>query len=354
MSLRGQRVKKRKHQTRGYAQFHAVGWHNEAPKTFMFPWKALLLLGLAVALVLGPTYVYYLVNVASNIPGPTGPNPNYDPFTLLWNGTASSASAHYDQSTQKDQCIAGCSSASISTSANDTIMLHTECWSTAGTDVGTPTDSLSTVYTRIVSQIFGGVDSVWAGNSTGGNDVVTVPLNTCTNFSFSVDVYSLVTHIGANNKDTGASANAAGSDTLTMTVKGNSIIYEGWSLSNANANCPTESAGSGQTIRDTFTCFVFGGNRIDGVTMDKGIGAAGSIGSVANWANGGGGVTWSHLGVELVSNAGCPAGYRCLFSTTDSNGNVQLNAKPIGPSTLDRFHPTPDFLFGTGNVSQTP
>jgi len=179
------------------------------------------------------------------------------------------------------------------------------CWTSAGSDVSTPTDSLSTAYTRIVSQIFGGVDSVWRGISSGGSDVVTVARAAgCSNFSFSVDIYSFVTGIGVTNQDVGSSGGTTGSDSLTMIIQPNSFIYEGWSLSNGNSNCPTETGGSGQAIRDTFTCFVAGGNRQDGVTMDRQYSSGGSTATVANWGNGGGGVVWSHMTVELLASGG--------------------------------------------------
>src|SRR6266704_1318189 len=209
----------------------------------------------------------------------------------------------FQASTFVDQCTITCSSPTLATSSGNFLMVHTDCWSSSGADIGTVTDTLANTFTRIVSQTFGGIDSIWKASSAGGSDSVTVSKGTCGTFSFSFEVYSGATGLGVNNQDTGSSANTSGSDTLTITISANSLIYEAWSVSNGNSNCPTLSAGSGQSLRETFTCFVTGGNRLDGSSLDKQFTAGGSTPSTANWGNGGGGVTWSHMIVELLSGS---------------------------------------------------
>ncbi|HEX9240522.1 MAG TPA: hypothetical protein VF910_07725 [Candidatus Bathyarchaeia archaeon] len=129
----------------------------------------------------------------------------------------------------------------------------------------------------------------------------------CTNFSFSVDIYSFVTGTGATNQDVGTNGGGPASDTLTMIIQPNSFIYEAFSSGNGAANCPTFSGNSGQAIRDTFTCFVTGGNRQAGTTEDRQYASGGSTPSTMSFANGGGGGqpnTWSHLTVELLAAGG--------------------------------------------------
>src|SRR5579864_1095626 len=99
MSLRGARTKKKsrfslnqKKPIVRYGRFHVQGfWDVGQAKPFQFTvtWKSLILVGIAMAMIVVPSYGYY-----SNIYLPSFPNPihnPYDPFTLLWNGTTTSS-----------------------------------------------------------------------------------------------------------------------------------------------------------------------------------------------------------------------------------------------------------------------
>ncbi len=244
----------------------------------------------------------------------------------------------FQASTFVDQCTITCSSPTLATSSGNFLMVHTDCWSSSGADIGTVTDTLANTFTRIVSQTFGGIDSIWKASSAGGSDSVIVSKGTCGTFSFSFEVYSGATGLGVNNQDLGSSGSTSGGDTLTMTISSNSLIYEAWSVSNGNSNCPTVSAGSGQSLRETFTCFVTGGNRLDGSSLDKQFIAGGSTPSTANWGNGGGGVTWSHMVVELLSG-----------SASLDFSKVRWNYNSTCVSLAGPISPEADFDYSIGN-----
>src|SRR2546428_10486522 len=74
-----------------------------------------------------------------------------------FNGPKTVGQTTFQLSTFVDQCTITCSSPSLATSSGNFLMVHTDCWSSSGTDIGTVTDTLTDSFTRIVSQTFGGI-----------------------------------------------------------------------------------------------------------------------------------------------------------------------------------------------------
>jgi hypothetical protein len=191
-------------------------------------------------------------------------------------------------------------------------MVSISCWSSSGS-IGTTSDSLSTTFTTSNSITLAQTGStsytILKGVSLGGSDVVTVAQGGCSSafsnqFSFSVDIYSAVTGIGAINSNFGTVASGTSSDTLTMLTQPASIIFESLAVSDSNSNCPSNSAGSGQSVRDTVGCASAGGNRINGITMDKSIASGGSTSSTGSWTVAASSTTFFHTTTELLAAGG--------------------------------------------------
>lgn len=215
----------------------------------------------------------------------------------------------YDRSVETDCSVSTCQSASVNTSAGDTIMVDVGCYSSSS-NIGTVSDTLSTVFTNVnqitIQQSGASSQAIFTGTSSGGSDKVTVVCSSsfAPQFAFSVDIYSFVTGIGVTNKNFGSVASGTSSDTLTMIIQPNSFIYEGMTVSDANSNCPTDSGGSGQNIRANFGCGAIGGNRVNGLTMDKQYSNGGSTGSTASWTVVASSTSFTHLTVELLASGG--------------------------------------------------
>lgn len=217
----------------------------------------------------------------------------------------------FDRSVETDCAATPCQSASVSTAAGDTIMVDDPCYSSSQSiGVGAISDTLSTTFT-IVNQITvqqSGATSltVFSGTSSGGSDKVTLNCSSgfSPQFAFSVDIYSFVTGIGVTNKNFGTVGSGTSSDTLTMTIQPNSFIFEGFTVADSNSACPTNSAGSGQNVRDTLGCGAAGGNRINGLTLDRQFTNGGSSSSTASWTVVAGSTTFTHVTVELLAIGG--------------------------------------------------
>src|SRR6266571_4015125 len=222
------------------------------------------------------------------------------------------ATPQYDRSTKVDLCVvASCASSSITVATGDTIMVYGHCWFAAF--LNTPTDSLGNSYTKILTtnDINGvGEDSIWSATSIAGNSIsVTISRQSgCNSFSFTVDIYSFVAGFGSTNRNALNINGVSGSDTLTMTISLFSIIYETFSSGNANSACPTISGSSGQSIRDSFSCFQSGNIAATSSALDKFYSSSGSTPSTSAYTSGGsGGNTVLHMTIELLNAGGSPS-----------------------------------------------
>ncbi len=222
------------------------------------------------------------------------------------------ATPQYDRSTKVDLCVvASCASSSITVATGDTIMVYGHCWFAAF--LNTPTDSLGNSYTKILTtnDINGvGEDSIWSATSIAGNSIsVTISRQSgCNSFSFTVDIYSFVAGFGSTNRNALNINGVSGSDTLTMTISLFSIIYETFSSGNANSACPTISGSSGQSIRDSFSCFQSGNIAATSSALDKFYSSSGSTPSTYAYTSGGsGGNTVLHMTIELLNAGGSPS-----------------------------------------------
>ncbi len=222
------------------------------------------------------------------------------------------ATPQYDRSTKVDLCVvASCSSSSIAVATGDTIMVYAHCWFAAF--LNTPTDSLGNSYTKILTtnDISGvGEDSIWSATSIAGNSIsVTVARQSgCSSYSFTVDIYSFVAGFGSTNRNALNINGASGSDTLTMSITQFSIIYETFSAGNGNSACSTISGSSGQTVRDSFTCFQSGSIASTASALDKFYSTSGSTPSTSAYTSGGsGGNTVTHMTLELLNAGGSPS-----------------------------------------------
>ncbi len=190
-------------------------------------------------------------------------------------------------------------------------MVYGHCWFAAF--LNTPTDSLGNSYTKILTtnDINGvGEDSIWSATSIAGNSIsVTISRQSgCNSFSFTVDIYSFVAGFGSTNRNALNINGVSGSDTLTMTISLFSIIYETFSSGNANSACPTISGSSGQSIRDSFSCFQSGNIAATSSALDKFYSSSGSTPSTSAYTSGGsGGNTVLHMTIELLNAGGSPS-----------------------------------------------
>lgn len=327
------------------------------PFQFTVTWKSLILVGIAMAMIVVPSYGYY-----SNIYLPSFPNPihnPYDPFTLLWNGTTTSSGPHLQGIGYNDLCTGSvaCVSTSFTTAGNDVLFMSG--WPDQGNCVGpTISDSQGNTWTHYTAGNWNTATSTTFGyytvTSQSGTDAVTW---TCSLRSG----YTVLDYTGVNAIGNEADNNAgnAGSDTQSISISQNSVVVEvGFGL-RQNSACGTLSLSSPNLEHTATECNQLT-NGFSELAKWADSGPYGSSGTATETSTQSFMATLWHSVVEIkATNQSanlCPPGYNCLFSQLDSQGHVQLNAKPSTPTVLDSFHPSPVTSMynagnGTSNVS---
>src|SRR6266566_1730660 len=232
------------------------------------------------------------------------------------------ANPQFDTSTKVSSCSSPCVTSSLSVSTGDTILVHTVCTFSASGDVNTPTDSLGNVYT-VVRHIGTATltEDVWVATSISGNSIVVTVTQSggvCPTYTVSVEIYSFVASIGTSNVVLGGTSASAGSDSNTITISSNSIIYETFDF--VNGGCPSLSPGSGQSSRELY-CFT---GQAEQLVMDRFYSNGGAIASTANWSGASGNSGTQHIVIELTSAGGSPSNLGTLTACYGNCGNPAI------------------------------
>jgi len=367
-------VRNRRRNVRRYPRLEGGNWGATKRKSEFTPirhWWKIGILGIIIVLgVLVPAAGYYYWNVVPQ--QAQASNQNRDPFTLLWNGTTPRAVPHGSgpiafNSKVNATCAVSCGGSPVDTvllfpsltvNVGDTILL---AFYASHSIVATFTvkDSQLNSYTQQVSSKHTGLDTYiyTALAISSGGDILNLTSSAQNAFAGVVSDYSGGITFGNTASDFGSTNSLSATSTVTLTVAATSSFVVEFMASGSTGGTGTITPASSQILRNEYSTAA-AQSSASGDTDITGVSGSTSLGLTLTFTSTP--TNWNHVALELVFNSAfssasaCPAGYQCLFSSTDPNGNIQLNAKPAGPSTLDSYHPTPDFLFGTGNVSQSP
>jgi hypothetical protein len=373
MSLKPIRKSRRHHSKwprleSGHWQWGGPQWRPKIDPTARY-FKIGILLTVFLLGITVSAFAYYQ-NVY--VPSVTPPKANYDPFTLLWNGTTPRAMPHgagpiVFNSKVNATCAVSCGGSpidtvllfpSITVSLGDTIVLGFYA-SHAIVSTFTVKDSQLNSYSLQVSSKHTGLDSYLytAPAIASGNDVLNLTSSAQNAFAGVVSDYSGGITMGNTGSDFGSGGvgPTSGSSTVTIISQAStSFIIEFMAVSSSGGT-GTVTPASSQTLRNEYSTAA-AQSSASGDTDITGL--SGSQGLKLNFAFSTDQNNWNHVALELAFNSAftaasaCPSGYQCLFSSTDSNGNVQLNAKAAGPTTLDNFHPSPTTsMYNAGNRS---
>lgn len=314
-------------------------------------WKVLAVLGIALAMLVIPAYGYY-----SNIYLPSFPNPSpskYDPFTLLWNGTTTGVGPALLNSAIAT-CSEGwttCSPSTVTVASGNLELVSVfirDC-SCAPTPVNIA-DSLGNSYSSAAGPFTSGGGNagvhyqLFSSTITNpGSDTVTASTISGQGSIIMAFQYSGTTGLGAFTTN-GATPNYPTTNVLSLTTTASlALSFETILTFNENASpCASYTANSGQ-MPESSQCFLTPPSSNDGLSAQV-FQLGGLTPGTQSLSLTATGITNAsplfHFAIEVqgTGTSTCPAGYNCLFSSVNSADNIQLNAKPKGPSTLDSFH----------------
>jgi len=279
---------------------------------------------------------------------PYNPLSNYDPFTLLWNGTSpavmGSGSGPIVFNSKVNASLSGMSVVlpGLAVSSADTIVV-TMVGPNAfdfGCSVASAiaiSDSQTNSYTLRVQSpdvVGGGANTCiyTAPASATATDTITVS-TAPHNEVWRIAALDYSGAIGFGNTGTDErTVSPTGTSTLTMTIAStSSVIVEAFDIDTPGSVTVTET--SGQTVRNFFTTGAPTAQDVEISTDVSGFSGSSSIS--LSWTISGTPCTnpnfcrISHSGLELKSVSSisaCAIGYNCIISGTDASGNIKLNA----------------------------
>ena len=359
MSLRGARAKKRsrfslqpKKPLVRYGRFHVPGnWKISDQEEFLTISRLSKVLLLSLVIIPGillPSFAYYQFNIVPSL----NVNSNYDPFTLLWNGTTPAVSQSGNgpiafKSLVNATCFVSCGGIPIDTvlplpaftvGTGDTLIV--EIYNDGPYNAFVVTDTQGNTFTQKASSITGlggfsgqSTHIYSASASATGSDTITTSTSGGSQQIWGATASDYSGSIGFGNTATqqnDVSDGTSGTSTITITAAAtSSFVVEAFLLGGTGGVAPRASPASSQTLRNEYS---LSGGIVDTATEITGISGASSLG--ISFSAPSGGTFWSHVGLELTSVpslSNCPQGYNCQLATTDNVGNLKLTANATFP-----------------------